>query len=118
MPQRERPWLVCLPLRLRRARVDKRGGGGGGGVVGLRAAPVALGLPGARGASTAFAGARFGGAAGVGEGAGLTLARFGFCGVTAVSTSAGRGCAAKGTGRGGMEAGAGVRGGGPAAAIT
>jgi hypothetical protein len=73
--------------------------------VGLRAAPAALGLPGARGASTAFAGARFGGAAGVGDGAGLTRARFGFCGVTAVSTSAGRGRAAEGAGGGGMEAG-------------
>jgi hypothetical protein len=97
-------------------REDFEGGTGAGGAVGLDHVPGAEGLPALQGASTAFAGARFDEAVVIGGGAGWsTLARLGFCGVTAVSTSEGRGRMAAGTGGGAV---AGVGGGGPDDAMT
>jgi hypothetical protein len=86
---------------------------GGGAVVAV--APATLDLSILQGAFTAFAGARFKEAAGLGGGARCdALAHLVFCGVTAVSTSEGRGRMAAGVGGG---AGAGVGGGGPADAM-
>jgi hypothetical protein len=85
------------------------GAGAGGGAV-VAVVPATLDLSVLRGASTAFAGARFEEAAGLGGGAGWdSLAHLGFCGVTAVSTSGGRGRVADGTG-GGAVAGVGGEG--------
>jgi hypothetical protein len=66
-PQRERPWSVCLPLRLRRVHVDREGAGAGATGLGGGAGVLWVLL---RGAATAGAGARFFEAAGIGGGAG------------------------------------------------
>jgi hypothetical protein len=59
-PQRDMPCSVCLPLRLRRARVDRGGAGAGAdGARGTEAAAVLLEDLLGGGAATAGAGARF-----------------------------------------------------------
>jgi hypothetical protein len=108
IPWREGPWVVCLPLRRLRRREDEEDEGeGAAGVAGLRAASAALVVSRRGGAATAGAGARLFEAAGLIGGAGWNLTLLAFCGVTAVSMSAGRGRVADCTGGGGGGAAAG-----------
>jgi hypothetical protein len=119
IPWREGPWVVCLPLHRRRRRKDEEDEGEeAAGAAGLRAASAALVVSRRGGAVTAGAGAHFFEAVGLIGGAGWNLTLLAFCGVTAVSTSAGRGRVADCTGGGGGGAAAAASGGGgPANAI-